>query len=150
MVQSGGEPSRRGSWASSDAIRKTMVANRRADTNPERRLRSALHAAGLRFRKDHPVRVDDLRVRADVVFPRQRVCVFLDGCFWHRCPEHATDPKRNADYWAPKLAANVARDRRVDETLTSSGWLVIRIWEHEDPTLASARVRAAVGERRGR
>jgi len=117
-----------------------MLANRRVDTEPELRLRRALHGLGLRFRKDLQLFVDDLRVRPDIVFTRVSLCVFVDGCFWHRCPIHATDPKRNASYWTPKLAANVARDRRVDAALAAAKWKVVRVWEHEDPAAAAARI----------
>lgn len=123
-----------------------MVSNRRTDTGPERRLRSALHRMGLRFRKDHRVDVGGRPIRSDIVFPRLRLCVFVDGCFWHQCPEHATHPKRNAGYWAPKLAANVERDRRVDAALAAAGWHVLRVWEHEDGASAAERVARAVHE----
>lgn len=86
-----------------------------------------------------------LSVRVDVVFTRARVACFLDGCYWHRCPEHGSDPKTNVDYWRPKLEGNVLRDRRVDESLAAAGWTVIRVWEHEDPETAAARVAALVG-----
>lgn len=85
------------------------------------------------------------RRRADVVFPRLRVAVYVDGCFWHSCPQHATYPKNNAEWWADKLAANVARDRATDDALAAAGWQVIRIWEHEDPVAAAGRVAAALG-----
>jgi len=75
----------------------------------------------LRFRKDHLIQVGGVRVRPDIVFSRWKVAVFVDGCFWHRCPEHFHEPKRNLEYWVPKLAANVARDRRVDAALTAGG-----------------------------
>jgi DNA mismatch endonuclease (patch repair protein) len=108
-----------------------MRANRHADTQPEVVLRSRLHRRGLRFRKDALLRLDSARVRPDIVFPGARVAVFCDGCFWHRCPKHATDPKTNAAYWTPKLAANVRRDREADLSLRSAGWTVLRVWEHE-------------------
>jgi DNA mismatch endonuclease, patch repair protein len=117
-----------------------MLANRRSDTAPELALRSELHVRGLRFRKDHRVDLTDCAVRPDVVFTRARVAVFIDGCFWHRCPLHATDPKANSDYWGPKLRANAARDRRVDDALSAAGWTVVRIWEHEDVIDAADRV----------
>jgi DNA mismatch endonuclease (patch repair protein) len=85
-----------------------------------------------------------MRRRADLVFPRHRVAVYVDGCFWHRCPDHATFPKNNAEWWAEKLAGNVARDRDTDARLTAAGWTVIRIWEHEDPVRAADRVQAAL------
>jgi DNA mismatch endonuclease (patch repair protein) len=85
-----------------------------------------------------------LRRRADVVFPRRRVAVFVDGCFWHGCPEHATSPKHNAEWWKEKLAANVRRDRDTDRRLSEAGWLVFRIWEHEDPRTAADRIERAL------
>ena len=122
-----------------------MEANRRVGTKPERALRSALHAQGLRFRNDHPLPLPNSRpTRADVVFPRARVAVFVDGCFWHSCPDHGLTPKANADYWVPKLARNRERDRLVTEALASNGWTVIRVWEHESVTDAAERVAAAV------
>jgi DNA mismatch endonuclease (patch repair protein) len=70
--------------------------------------------------------------------------VFIDGCFWHGCPKHATAPKNNADWWRQKLATNVARDRRVDQQLEQLGWTVLRIWGHEPVSDAVARIRAVV------
>jgi DNA mismatch endonuclease, patch repair protein len=121
-----------------------MRANRRVDTAPERRLRSELHRLGLRYRKDLPLDLDGLHVRPDVVFTRQRVAVFLDGCFWHRCPQHGSHPRANSDYWGPKLDRNVERDRRVDRALRQGGWQVIRIWEHEDADVAARGIADAV------
>lgn len=121
-----------------------MLANRGVDTKPEKALRSAVHARGLRFRVNYPLSVGGVRTRPDMVFNARKVCVFSDGCFWHRCPEHATDPKANSDYWGPKLEANVARDRRADHALREAGWTVIRVWEHEDPQEAASRIERAV------
>lgn len=115
-----------------EAATKVGRANRRIGTKPEVRLRSALHRRGHRFRKDHVLRAGTVRVRPDVIFTRWRVAVFVDGCFWHGCPEHQHLPNRNVDYWVPKLAANVERDRRVDAALGDAGWVVVRIWEHVD------------------
>lgn len=106
-------------------------ANRRSDTKPERILRSELHCRGLRFRKDLLVRAGDVLTHPDVVFTRARIAVFVDGCFWHGCPEHGSTPRSNVDYWVPKLTANQERDRRVDQALGDEGWLVLRFWEHE-------------------
>ncbi len=117
-----------------------MRGNRRHDTGPELRIRRALHAAGLRYRVDLPVVNPTGRVRVDVAFTRPQVAVFVDGCFWHGCPEHGTSPRANSDYWQAKLARNRERDRRNDRGLLGAGWRVIRIWEHEDPTEAVARV----------
>jgi DNA mismatch endonuclease (patch repair protein) len=86
------------------------------------------------------------RRRADIVFPTRKVAVLVDGCFWHSCPEHATRPKRNAEWWAEKLARNVARDRETDMLLAEAGWTVVRIWEHEMPTEAADRVELALDE----
>lgn len=112
------------------AATKIGRANRRTDTKPEVLLRSALHRRGRRFRKDHLLRLDSVRVRPDIVFSRRRIAVFIDGCFWHGCPDHSNVPKRNVAYWIPKLQANVDRDRRVSAALIESGWAVIRLWEH--------------------
>lgn len=121
--------------------------NRRRDTKPEVALRSTLHQRGLRFRKDFLVRYPGSRVRVDICFTKARIAVFVDGCFWHVCPEHHHPPGRNQDYWSPKLGANVARDRRNDMGLTADGWLVLRVWEHEDVAAAADRVEAAVRDR---
>jgi len=122
-----------------------MKGNRKRDTRPERALRSALHAAGSRFRIDYPIVAGTGRsIRADVAFTRQKVAVFLDGCFWHCCPEHGTSPRSNSGYWQAKLARNVERDREVDERLHGAGWAVIRVWEHESPNDAAASIRAIV------
>jgi DNA mismatch endonuclease, patch repair protein len=122
-----------------------MLGNRRVDTNPEVRLRSALHRRGLRFRKDFLLRLPDgVRARPDIVFTRAHVVVHSHGCFWHRCPLHATDPKANADYWGPKLAQNVERDERIDAALRADGWTVIRVWEHEDAGEAALQIERVV------
>jgi DNA mismatch endonuclease (patch repair protein) len=116
--------------ASSLKTRHVMQANRSRDTAPEVRLRRLLFASGLRFRKNcrpEPT----LRCKADIVFPRPRVCVFIDGCFWHSCPRHFKLPKTNAAWWAEKMHANVQRDGRQTRTLKGRGWCVIRLWEHE-------------------
>jgi DNA mismatch endonuclease (patch repair protein) len=121
-----------------------MRANPPAGTGPELRLRSALHRAGLRFWKNHAISVEDVRTHPDVVFPRARVAVFVDGCFWHSCPEHGTLPRANAHYWGPKLARTVERDRRADRALSAAGWRVIRVWEHDPIAESVARVTTAV------
>ena len=107
-----------------------MKANRRRDTGPERALRSALHRRGLRFRVDYPVTAGVRRTRPDIVFPRARLAVYMDGCFWHRCPIHGTEPQANTAYWKPKLDANAARDAAETLALEAAGWTVERIWEH--------------------
>lgn len=125
-----------------------MRAIRGRDTMSERELRSKLHAAGLRFRK-HSRPLPALRCSADVVFRSERVAVFLDGCFWHGCPEHWSLASRNSDFWRQKVELTQERDRRNDSVLSAAGWCVIRIWEHEDVTHGAERVRDAVLMRRG-
>jgi DNA mismatch endonuclease, patch repair protein len=109
-----------------------MRRNRRRDSRPEIAIRSALHRRGLRFRVDFPLRSDARLIRPDVVFTRARLAIFVDGCFWHCCPIHGNLPQANTSYWLPKLARNVARDLRVNQTLSLDGWYVLRTWEHED------------------
>jgi DNA mismatch endonuclease, patch repair protein len=124
-----------------------MKSNRGRDTKPELALRSAVHALGLRYRVSaRPLR--DVRRTADLVFPTERVAVFLDGCFWHGCAEHHTVAATNAGFWADKVKGNMARDRDTDSRLSEAGWLSVRVWEHEDPAEAAHRVRAAVLSRR--
>jgi DNA mismatch endonuclease (patch repair protein) len=105
-----------------------MMGNR-SESAVERALRSELHRRGLRFRK-HASPLPGLRCKADVIFTRQRLAVFVDGCFWHRCPDHRSAPKANAGWWKAKLDANVARDRRNDRVLRDAGWTVLRFWTH--------------------
>jgi DNA mismatch endonuclease (patch repair protein) len=128
----------------SPAVTAVMRGNRRVDTSPERRVRSLLHASGYRFRIDHRIQVPGLSVRPDIVFTRKRVAIFIDGCFWHRCPQHGTSPRANSRYWGPKLARNAARDQRVDQALRAAGWTVVRIWEHVAPQNAAALIVAAL------
>lgn len=123
--------------ASSAAARATMIANKRRDTGPELALRSELHRRGLRFRIDYSLRLPGLTCRPDIVFTRRRVAVFVDGCFWHSCPDHGTLPAANRAWWREKLSANTVRDARNDDALRASGWRVIRIWEHDDVLLAA-------------
>jgi DNA mismatch endonuclease, patch repair protein len=124
-----------------------MRANRRRDTRPELRLRRLLHGRGMRYRVDHRVELPSGKVRVDIAFPRRRVAVFVDGCFWHGCPEHGTSPRSNAAYWRAKLARNRDRDRRNDQELGALGWQVIRIWEHESPQSAADSVIESVRKR---
>jgi DNA mismatch endonuclease (patch repair protein) len=131
----------------SPGVTRSMRANRSRDTKPELALRKILHSRGLRYRVDHAP-MPGLRRRADVVFTRLRIAVFVDGCFWHGCPEHATVPRSNADYWVPKLQRNIERDRETDTVLLSHGWSVIRIWEHVPSEEAADRVVAEVVRRR--
>ncbi|MBN3929387.1 very short patch repair endonuclease [Streptomyces verrucosisporus] len=136
-----------GSWASSPASRAVMSANKGRDTKPEKLLRSALHRHGLRYRVG--VRpIPDLRRTADVVFSRARVAVFVDGCYWHGCPEHHRPAKKDTEFWHEKIAKNQARDADTNKVLSEAGWLVIRVWEHEDPEQAAQKVVKEVTSRR--
>jgi DNA mismatch endonuclease, patch repair protein len=132
--------------ASSPAARRRMVGQRRRDTEPEMAIRRLLHAKGLRYRVDAVL--PGMRRRADLAFSSARIAVFVDGCFWHGCPEHGTQSKSNAAWWAQKIETNAARDRDTDRRLAEEGWTVIRVWEHEPPETAAARVAEAVSKRR--
>ncbi|MBR8641870.1 very short patch repair endonuclease [Streptomyces tuirus] len=116
------------------------------DTAPEVAVRRLLHASGLRYRVNVPVPGLPRRT-IDIVFPKAKIAVFLDGCFWHGCPQHATHPKANAEWWRAKLDKNMARDRETTAHLEADGWIVLRFWEHESPevvALSVARVKRAV------
>lgn len=113
------------------------------DTTPELAVRRLLHASGHRYRLHLPVPGLPRRT-IDIVFPRAKVAVFMDGCFWHGCPKHATQPKSNADWWRTKLDRNIERDAETTTRLTSDGWTVLRFWEHEDPIDVADSVHAAV------
>jgi DNA mismatch endonuclease (patch repair protein) len=113
------------------------------DTKPELALRSRLHQRGLRYRINRAV-LPGLRRQADVVFYRAGVVVFVDGCFWHGCPEHLVWPRRNEAFWREKITTNRLRDRDTDGRLAAAGWIVVRVWEHEDPNSAADRVEALV------
>jgi DNA mismatch endonuclease (patch repair protein) len=126
-------------------VSRQMQRMPRRDTGPEVALRRELHARGLRFRKE----LGGLPGRPDIVFTRAQLAVFVDGCFWHRCPLHSTRPKTNAAWWEAKLDANVARDRRQDQQLTDAGWTVIRVWEHEPVDTAGDRIEAVWRTLRG-
>ncbi|MGY0235071.1 very short patch repair endonuclease [Longispora urticae] len=123
-----------------------MSRQRRRDTAPELALRKLVHKRGLRYLVD--AALPGMRRRADMLFPRLRIAVFVDGCFWHSCPLHGTTPKTNTIWWTQKLSTNVARDRDTDERLAAEGWLVIRIWAHEAVEEAACRVEDAVQSRR--
>lgn len=127
------------SWATTPAVRTVMRANTRRDTKPERRLRSVLHGMGLRYRVDYPP-LPQVRRRADIVFPRARLAVFVDGCFWHGCPEHYRSAKSNINFWNDKRAENTARDRQTIEELRGAGWRCLRVWEHEDMSGVAERI----------
>jgi DNA mismatch endonuclease (patch repair protein) len=120
-----------------------MVANRSKDTAPERRVRSVLHARGLRYRV-HFRPLPEVRRTADLVFTRLKVAIFIDGCFWHGCPDHFVMPHAHSDYWASKIGRNQRRDQEIDAALRAAGWLVLRFWEHEDPGGVASQIERAV------
>lgn len=120
-----------------------MQSNKGRDTNPELAVRRLLHAKGLRYRVN--VRpIPSLRRTADVVFTRQRIAVFIDGCFWHGCPEHYQVPKSNRAYWSPKIEQNHTRDVETNTLLKGEGWTVMRFWEHEGTELVAIAIEATV------
>lgn len=123
-----------------------MRNQKRRDTAAELAIRRLSHARGMRYRVDAPLPLKESRRRADMLFANAKVAVFIDGCYWHACPIHATRPKANADWWADKLAMNVARDRNTDKRLAENGWTVVRIWEHENPEDATNRIAIAVAQ----
>ncbi|WP_419197706.1 very short patch repair endonuclease [Microbispora hainanensis] len=124
-----------------------MQANKSRDTKPEVAMRRAVHALGLRYRVSaRPL--PNLRRTADMVFRGAKVAVFVDGCFWHGCPQHHTMAVSNRTYWANKVKRNVDRDSETDALLLEAGWLPMRFWEHEDPVLAAQEIAAAVRARR--
>ncbi|MEU9243514.1 very short patch repair endonuclease [Streptomyces sp. NPDC048385] len=136
-----------GSWASSAARRRNMQAIRSRDTKPEWLIRRLVHAQGLRYRvAARPL--PDLRRTADLVFGPAKVAVFIDGCYWHGCPEHYVPPKTNSGYWSDKVLRNMARDRDTDQRLMDAGWLVLRFWEHEPSDSCADKITAAVNRRR--
>lgn len=125
-----------------------MQRQAQRDTQPELALRRELWRRGFRYRVD-VAPVVALRRRADVVFSRASVAVYVDGCYWHRCPQHGTVPRANRDWWIAKLEGNVQRDRDTDFRLRSAGWEVIRVWAHEPVTEAADRVATMVTRRLG-
>ncbi|MFF5917753.1 very short patch repair endonuclease [Streptomyces flavochromogenes] len=136
-----------GSWASSAARRRNMQAIRSRDTKPEQQVRRLLHAQGLRYRvaaKPLP----GLRRTADIIFRPVKVAVFIDGCYWHGCPEHYVAPRTNTGYWSDKVARNMSRDSDTNQRLEEAGWTVLRFWEHESPEECAMRIAAEVAKHR--
>ena len=115
----------------------------RGQTGPEMQVRRLLHAAGLRYRVHYPV-PGNARRKIDIAFPKNRLAVFIDGCFWHACPQHGITPKSNSDWWSWKLSGNTTRDADTNQRLTAAGWSVMRFWEHEAPWDVAAQVEDAI------
>jgi len=119
-----------------------MQRQRQKDTSAEIAIRSLLHQRGFRYRVNYPL--PGLRRRADIAFLTERVAVMVDGCFWHGCPDHGTWPKANAEWWREKIQRNMQRDRDTNRILAAAGWVVVRIWEHEEPIDAADSVVTAL------
>lgn len=143
-----GSPASSALTVSSAGVSERMRRQLRQGTAPELALRQALHARGHRYRVAWPV-PGGRRRTIDIAFTRRRVAVFVDGCFWHCCPSHATWPESNADWWATKLRRNVERDRETDELLIEAGWSVVRVWEHEEVAEAVRLVESVLAARPG-
>lgn len=133
--------------ASSAAVRRVMQGNRAEGTRPELEVRSAVHRRGLRYRL-HTRPVTSLRCTADLVFRASRVAVFIDGCFWHGCPDHGRIPADAKGYWAAKLTRNIERDRFNNQALAQAGWKVLRFWEHDDAEAVAIEVEQVVKAQR--
>ncbi|MGW4228773.1 very short patch repair endonuclease [Streptomyces sp. NPDC004980] len=132
---------------SSPGVSARMSRQARRDTAPEVAVRKLLHASGYRYRVNE--RVPHMSRRTiDIAFTRAKVAVFLDGCFWHGCPEHATQPKSNAEWWREKLDKNMARDSETTSHLVAEGWTVLRFWEHQSPVQVAEQVAEAVDRER--
>ncbi|WP_245861884.1 very short patch repair endonuclease [Georgenia soli] len=127
-------------------MRAVMRANRSRDTRPELRVRRAAHALGLRYRvAARPL--PQQRLTADLVFTRARVAVFVDGCFWHGCPEHYRPATANSEFWQRKISSNQVRDERANHLLEAAGWVSLRFWEHDDPQQAAVVIERTVRSR---
>ena len=133
------------SWATSDATRKSMQANKSQNTGPEMALRHELFRRGLRYRVG-VAPLPGVRRTVDIVFPRAKVAVLVDGCFWHGCPEHHRLPKNHSEYWNTKVTRNAERDKATTQLLENAGWHVIRLWEHEPVAEMADLVQRAVEE----
>jgi DNA mismatch endonuclease (patch repair protein) len=131
--------------ASSAEVRRRMRLQKRKDTTPELRVRRVVHAAGYRYRLHIKVPGAPRRT-IDMAFTRAKVAVFVDGCYWHGCPDHGHPTVRNSEWWAAKIEGNRVRDRDTDDRLSAMGWRIVRVWEHEDAQTAAARIIAAVGD----
>lgn len=124
---------------SSAAVSQRMSRHPRRDSQPELAVRRLLHKAGVRYRIQ--VRVPGMRRRTiDIAFPRWKLAVFVDGCFWHGCPTHRSYPVANTDFWRKKIDGNVSRDAETTRHLAATGWVVVRVWEHEAAAAAAAQV----------
>lgn len=134
------------SWASSPAVRKSMLGNKSRDTKPELIVRRHLHASGLRYRV-HARPIKTWNRRADIVFSRAKTAIFINGCYWHGCPKHYVEPKTNTDYWSHKIERNKERDAETFRRLRNEKWLVIPVWEHENLVARAEKIAIRVRKR---
>lgn len=132
-----------------EAVSRRMSRQKTVNTDIELRLRRLLHRSGLRYRL-HARPIRGFRRTADIVFGPARVAIFVDGCFWHGCPEHGSLPRANSAFWRAKIASNNERDADTRHRLAEAGWLAIQVWEHDDPVEAARTIAARVAERRAR
>lgn len=139
----------KGLTPSTPEVSRRMRRVRQKNTSAESAIRRALHAYGLRYRIHVIVSTNPRRV-ADIALSGLRIAVFVDGCFWHGCPLHGSWPKENADFWRAKIIANQARDQDTDERLRADGWKVVRVWAHEAPTQAAAKIARVIKRRKTR
>lgn len=130
-------------------ISRRMSSLKRRDNGPELAVRRLLHASGLRYRVAYPI-PGQRRRTIDIAFPRARLAVYIDGCFWHGCPAHGTSPKANPTWWAAKIAANRARDVAATAQLEELGWTVARFWEHQPPEEVAVAVHVVLDARQDR
>lgn len=130
---------------SSPEASRRMAKVRQKGTGAEVELRHELYRNGLRYRVGYVVMQRPRRV-ADIAFPGLRIAVFVDGCFWHGCPEHASWPKQNAEFWRHKIETNRSRDADTDARLEANGWKVVRVWEHDSPVTAAEAISKLVAE----
>lgn len=124
---------------STDAVRRQMQRQVTSGTRPELRLRSELHKRGLRFRLNVCVGATGPG-KIDIAFVSAKVAVFVDGCFWHGCTIHKSVPVANQDFWQRKIQATRERDERMTRRLQEEGWVVVRVWEHDNPVDAASRI----------
>lgn len=129
-------------------VSAVMKANKKTDTVPEKMIRSELHKRGYRFRKNYQIKDSEIHCHVDIVFPRRKIAIFVDGCFWHACPRHGNLPGHNQNYWQKKLERNKVRDQQNTYGLSNRGWKVIRIWEHEETETALSKITKALERKR--
>lgn len=114
-------------------VSSRFSSTRSRDTAPEMAIRRILHRRGLRYRVNYSA-IPGNRRSVDIAFPRERLAIYVDGCFWHRCPLHFVEPGTRTEFWRQKINGNVERDEATNQLMSNHGWVVMRFWEHHDPT----------------